>query len=87
MSAKVLSLDQFPSLIEELRSSGYVVIGPTIGEEAIVNDEITSVEDLPIGWTDRQEAGSYELIRCSDDAFFGYAVGPRIWKQYLFPLK
>ncbi|MDK1025946.1 MAG: sulfite reductase subunit A, partial [Actinomycetota bacterium] len=28
---------------------------------------------------------TYELIRRSDDAFFGYAVGPRTWKQYLFP--
>ncbi|MFV1970124.1 MAG: 4Fe-4S dicluster domain-containing protein [Acidimicrobiia bacterium] len=85
MPAKVVSFEQFPSLIEVLRTSGYVVVGPTLGEEAIVNDEIESIEDLPIGWTDRQDAGSYELARRNDEAVFGYAVGPRTWKKYLFP--
>ena len=85
MPTKVMSFEQFPSLIDVLRASGYVVIGPTIGEEAIVNDEIESIEDLPIGWTDRQDAGSYELVRRKDEAVFGYAVGPRTWKKYLFP--
>jgi len=81
----VVSFDQLPSLIEALRSSGYVVVGPTIGEDAIVNDEIESIEDLPIGWTDRQDAGGYELVRRNDEAVFGYAVGARTWKKYLFP--
>lgn len=85
MSTKVLSFEQFPSLIEVLRASGYVVIGPTLGEASIVNDEITSIEDLPIGWTDEQDAGSYKLLRRDDNAVFGYAVGPRTWKRYLFP--
>jgi len=85
MPTKVVSFEQFPSLIEVLRTAGYVVIGPTIDVDAIVNDEIESMEDLPIGWTDRQDAGSYELARRNDDAVFGYAVGPRTWKKYLFP--
>lgn len=85
MSSKVLTFEQFPSLIEALRASGYVVIGPTIGDGVIVNDEIASADDLPIGWTDQQDAGSYKLVRREDDAVFGYAVGPRTWKRYLFP--
>lgn len=85
MPTKVVSFEQLSSLIEELHASGYIVIGPTIGEEAIVIDEIQSSEDLPIGWMDRQDAGSYELVRRNDQAVFGYAVGPRTWKKYLFP--
>ncbi|MEE8457597.1 MAG: sulfite reductase subunit A, partial [Acidimicrobiia bacterium] len=74
MPTKVVSFEQLSSLIEVLHASGYVVIGPTIGEEAIVIDEIESSEDLPIGWMDRQDAGSYELVRRNDKAVFGYAV-------------
>jgi len=43
------------------------------------------VEDLPIGWTDEQEAGTYRLRRRDDGALFGYAMGPHSWKKYLFP--
>ena len=40
---------------------------------------------LPIGWTDRQDGGSYRLERRADEARFGYAVGPHSWKRFLFP--
>ena len=39
----------------------------------------------PIGWTDRQDAGTYRLERRDDEARFGYAVGPHSWKRFLFP--
>ncbi len=41
--------------------------------------------ELPIGWTDAQDAGRYRLERRDDEARFGYAVGPHSWKQFLFP--
>jgi sulfhydrogenase subunit beta (sulfur reductase) len=43
----------------------------------IVYDEIRSSDELPIGWTDEQEAGRYRLKRRDDQALFGYAVGPQ----------
>ena len=52
---------------------------------AIVYDELESASELPTGWTDVQEAGSYRLERRDDDARFGYAVGPHSWKQFLLP--
>ena len=73
------------SLIEVLRDRGYTVVGPTVREEAIVFDEVRGLEDLPAGWTDEQDGGTYRLHRRDDDALFGYAVGPQSWKQYLFP--
>ncbi|MCI4368279.1 MAG: 4Fe-4S dicluster domain-containing protein [Thermoplasmata archaeon] len=52
---------------------------------AIVYGDLEGDADLPVGWTDRQEAGRYRLERRGDDALFGYNVGPHSWKKYLFP--
>jgi sulfhydrogenase subunit beta (sulfur reductase) len=75
----------FPRLLSALQSAGYRVVGPTVRDGAIVYGDIHSETDLPIGWTDRQEAGRYRLERRGDEALFGYNVGPHSWKKYLFP--
>ena len=72
-------------IIDRLRQEDYTVVGPTIAQGAIVFDELRTVNDLPIGWTDEQEGGHYRLVRRDDEAYFGYAVGPHSWKKYLFP--
>ena len=77
--------DSLQTILDVLKASGYTLVGPTLGEAAIIYDEIESVEDLPIGWTDVQEAGSYKLERREDESYFGYVVGPHSWKKYLFP--
>jgi ferredoxin len=77
----------FQLLFDSLRAGGYTVIGPTVRDGAIVYSELRCVEDLPIGWTDRQEAGAYHLERRSDRALFGYNVGPHSWKGYLYPAR
>jgi ferredoxin len=74
-------------LIGALRRRGFRVLGPTVRDGAIVYDELGSAAELPVGWTDRQEAGTYRLERREDDARFGYAVGPHSWKQFLFPAR
>lgn len=48
-------------------------------------DEIRCAADLPVGWTDEQNAGHYRLRRREDEALFGYAVGPHSWKKYQLP--
>ncbi|MGZ8754246.1 MAG: 4Fe-4S dicluster domain-containing protein, partial [Acidimicrobiia bacterium] len=60
-------------------------VGPTVRDQTIVYDRIASVDDLPIGWTDIQEAGTYRLVKREDEAVFGYVVGPHSFKKYLFP--
>ena len=84
-SESILPQAALQSLIDLLIDEGYQVIGPRIDQGAIVYGELTSADDLPCGWTDRQEAGTYRLERRSDDARFGYVVGPHSWKRYLFP--
>ena len=80
-----LPVERLQSLLDLLIKDGRTVVGPTIRQQAIVYDEITTVDDLPRGWTDQQTPGSYRLERRDDEAYFGYVVGPHSWKQFLFP--
>ncbi len=82
---RVLGRGDFPAFLQALRDAGYEVIGPTVRDGAIVYDHLSRVEDLPIGWTDRQGPGKYRLERRGDQALFGYNVGPFTWKKFLYP--
>ena len=84
-TSAVIAPDELDVLISALRNRGYRVVGPTVSNEAIVYDELESADELPIGVTDRQDAGSYRLEQRDDAARFGYAVGPHSWKRNLFP--
>ena len=78
---------EFDSLFSALQKKGYLVVGPTLQDNAIVFDELESVADLPAGWTDEHEAGHYKVKRRDDEALFGYNNGPHSWKKYLYPAK
>lgn len=80
-----LNRGDFPALLDTLAAHGYAVVGPTVRDGAIVLDTIARVEDLPVGWGDLQEAGTYRLRRRDDDALFGYNLGPWSWKRFLHP--
>jgi sulfhydrogenase subunit beta (sulfur reductase) len=80
-----LSRDGFASLLHTLRGDGYLLVGPTARDGAIVYDRLRGVEDLPAGLTDEQEPGRYRLRRRDDEALFGYAVGPHSHKREFFP--
>lgn len=80
----VMQLADLPRLFAALHRRGYQIVGPTVREGAIIYDEVRSVQDLPIGYTDDQEAGTYRLRRRTDSALFGYNVGPHSWKKLLF---
>ena len=82
---RVILFDGLRILITALMGRGYQVLGPTVRDGAIVYDAIAGLDDLPRGWTDRQEAGRYRLEKRGDDALFGYAVGPQSWKRFLHP--
>lgn len=82
---RVMPKTKLDDLILLLQGDGFEVIGPRIDQGAIVYGPLRCAEELPIGWTDRQEPGSYRLERRGDGAYFGYAVGPHSWKKYLFP--
>lgn len=80
-----LSRTGLQSILDRLRGEGFITIGPTVQQGAVLYREIDSIDQLPHGWTDDQEAGRYRLKRRDDDALFGFSVGPDSWKQYLFP--
>ncbi len=81
----VIERGDLGALLSALTGRGYTIVGPTIREGAIVLDEISTVDELPAGWTDEQDGGRYRLVRRDDQALFGYAVGPQSYKQYQLP--
>ena len=83
--ASVIEPEALETLIAVLQRRGFRVLGPTVRDGAVVYADLESAAELPIGWKDVQEPGSYRLERRDDAARFGYAVGPHSWKQFLFP--
>jgi ferredoxin len=81
----LISIEALPDLIAQLATQGYTVIGPQRRDDAIVLDEISSTDQLPVGWDDEQQGGTYRLVKNERDALFDYVVGPHSWKRYLHP--
>ena len=82
-----LDLEGLQRLIDVLGEQGFTVLGPTVRDGAVVPGRVAAVDDLPRGWGDRQEPGSYRLRRRDDDALFGYAADAIGWKAVLFPAR
>ncbi|TFH87047.1 sulfite reductase subunit A [Billgrantia azerbaijanica] len=83
--AALIDRQGLQALIDALADEGYRVLGPMRRDDAIVYDDLAGIDELPAGWTERQEAGRYRLERRDDAALFGYAVGPHSWKRFLHP--
>ncbi|MEW5978922.1 MAG: 4Fe-4S dicluster domain-containing protein [Acidobacteriota bacterium] len=81
----VLEMEGLDQLIHALKNQGHQVIGPILGDGAVILGEVTSAGDLPKGWTAQQDAGQYRLEKRSDEALFGYVVGPHSWRRFLQP--
>jgi len=84
-SARTLPAECLDDLVAALRGRGYRVVAPVLREGAVSYGEIESAAELPRGWTDRQEAGTYRLERDPRDLYFGFTLGAQSWKPYLFP--
>ena len=80
-----LTVEGLDALFGALRARGYRVVGPTLGDQAVLYDDIEGVADLPKGWIDEQDGGHYRLVESGDDSLFGYVVGPQSWKKFLHP--
>jgi ferredoxin len=83
-SSRLIERSALDQLLDALRRRRFKPIGPTVRQGAIVHEELDSAADLPAGWTDVQEGGTYRLERRDDEAVFGYNVGPESWKRLLF---
>jgi ferredoxin len=81
----VLDRHDFDVLLAALRQRGHRTIGPVRRDGTITYDEIATSADLPAGWTEVQEAGSFRLVPRPDAALFGHRPGATSWKRFLFP--
>lgn len=73
------------AMLTRLRSDGYRVIGPVVRDGAVVYDDVTSIDDLPGGVADEQDAAHYRLTMAPARALFAHTVGPQTWKRFLYP--
>jgi len=77
--------DDLSRLLTHLKERGHALHGPRLKDGALVIDEIGSLDDLPAGWTDIQEPGSYRLRRHPENLAFGWHPGAESWKGLLLP--
>ena len=83
----VIEPEALDELLEALRERGYRVVGPLVRNGAIVYEDLERAAELPVGWTESQEAATYRLERRDDEARFGFASSPHSWKQFFFPAR
>ncbi len=82
---RVIERDDFQTFLDVLVEKGYRLIGPTVRDNTVTYEEIASVSDLPVGYTDEQEKGTYRLQKGDKPILFGCGLGPHSWKKYLYP--
>jgi ferredoxin len=80
-----LPKEELDPLIVSLQQAGYQTLGPRVKDEAITYGEVTKAEDLPLGFTSKQEAGNYRLQYSGNSSYFEVTPGPHTWKQFFFP--
>jgi ferredoxin len=81
----ILAKPSLQRVLDNLRESGFQLIGPTVRDATIVLDSIKNLPELPIGWAIEQAPGSSRLLRTHSTDYFACTVGPHSWKRYLFP--
>ena len=62
----LMSLSDLDGLMTAIVDADYRLLGPRKHEQSIIYDDITSVADLPSGWTEHQDAGQYRLDTSAD---------------------
>jgi ferredoxin len=72
-------------LFEFLSNKGYKIIGPAVYNDVILYDYLLSAQDLPVGFTDKQDAAQYKLHARKERLFFNFRAGANNWKWFLYP--
>jgi NAD(P)H-flavin reductase/ferredoxin len=75
-------LDTFVRL---LTGDGWRVVGPTVVDGAIVDDVLTSADQLPWGWRADTGPGTYRLAASGRSRAFDHATGPTSPKRTIHP--
>ena len=66
MKTFIFERSELDRLVETLKRRGYKVIGPILRDSAIIYDELTDTNELPVGWTDEQTNAAYRLKNRND---------------------
>ncbi len=80
----VTGRDSLKTLVSNLRSMGYTVVGPKVEDGAVCLGEIEGIADLASGVVDFQAPGRYRLEGHSESTFSA-VNGPHSAKKYLHP--
>ena len=83
-SHQLLRRNDFSQLLLVLKQLDYQILGPVVSQGALQWKEVSSPEDLPIGWQDRQAPGSYRLEPVTNPRFFNIVHGPESLKPLTF---
>ena len=82
---KVIDRNTMDVLFEVLKRREFRLVGPTVREGTIVYDELSSTADLPVGWTDEHDGGTYHLKKREDAALFGSVFSTHFFQRARFP--
>lgn len=74
----------FHSLFEALHRQGYKIIGPTVRDDTIVFDTVTTPSELTHSVIDLQQSGRYTLVEDKSNRYFSWNTGPQALKPLLF---
>jgi ferredoxin len=81
----MMSASDFRRFVDALFESFDRVIGPTIESGAIRLRELSTIDDLPTGVIDEQEAGTYRVRHSGTPLHFSYGVGADSLKSIVHP--
>ncbi len=84
-SSFVITVDQLRQLFDAVKEQGYEMIGPMVKDGVIQLTTLNSFDELPVGYRDYHEAGTYRLQKTEDGSFFKYTVAPQSIKNFLYP--
>ncbi len=79
-----LDRGDFPRLLAALAERGYRTVGPVVREGAVTFQTLAGVEDLPRGWRDVQEGGTYRLEPAASARLFDVVNGPESLRRFTF---
>ncbi|GGK65698.1 4Fe-4S dicluster domain-containing protein [Amphritea balenae] len=79
-----LARESLPELFSLLHVQGFDIVAPQIQDGSILYQVITGAEQLPSGWQDQQQPGSYRLTQTESPLNFSWANGPQALKPWLF---
>ena len=84
---KKLGWSDLEVIFEKLKSDGYQTIAPVVKDGVISYEVIDQSSQIPQGFVEEVDAGTYKLQKVGGEARFDYKVGPTSLKRHFHPPK